>query len=36
MEDNNNGYGCLYKIMFVIGLFGVIGMLFAAMSAQGL
>jgi len=28
MENNDSGYGCLYKIMFVIGLFGVLGMLF--------
>lgn len=26
--EENNGYGCLYKIMFIVGLFGILGMLF--------
>lgn len=27
MEDNDTGYGCLYKVMFILGIVGIIGML---------
>jgi len=28
MEENNAGYGCLYKVMMIVGLIGFIGILF--------
>lgn len=27
MEDNDTGYGCLYKVMFILGIVGILGML---------
>ena len=27
MEDNATGYGCLYKVMFILGIVGILGML---------
>ena len=27
MEDNSSGYGCLYKVMLILGIIGILGML---------
>lgn len=27
MEDNATGYGCLYKVMLILGIVGILGML---------
>lgn len=27
MEDNDTGYGCLYKVMLILGIIGILGML---------
>lgn len=27
MEENNSGYGCLYKVMLILGIIGILGML---------